>query len=83
MQKKFDLIIDDGLHSPLSNLLTVKYLTSFLKPNGILIIEDIHQRPLPVLQSQIAFSKTNFNFGLAKTKSVYGLIIRNRSFRIF
>ena len=80
--KKFDLIIDDGLHSPLSNLLTVKYLTSFLKPNGVLIIEDIHQRSLPVWQLLIALSKTKLNFELVKTKSAYVLIIKNKSFRI-
>ena len=81
--KKFDLIIDDGLHAPLSNLLTVKYLTSFLKPDGVLIIEDISQRSLPIWQLLIAISRTSLNFKLMKTKAAYVLIIKNKNFKIF
>lgn len=81
--RKFDLIIDDGLHAPLSNLLTVKYLTSFLKPNGVLIIEDISQRSLPIWQLLIAISRKSFNFKLVKTKAAYVLIIKNKKYKIF
>lgn len=81
--KKFDLIIDDGLHAPLSNLLTVKYLSSFLKPDGVLIIEDINQRSLPIWQLLIAISRNSFNFRLVKTKAAYVLIIKNKNFKIF
>jgi len=81
--KKFDLIIDDGLHAPLSNLLTVKYLTSFLKPNGVLIIEDISQRSLPIWQLLIAISRNSLNFKLMKTKAAYVLIIKNKNYKIF
>ena len=81
--RKFDLIIDDGLHAPLSNLLTVKYLTSFLKPNGVLIIEDISQRSLPIWQLLIAISRNSLNFKLMKTKAAYVLIVKNKKFKIF
>jgi hypothetical protein len=81
--RKFDLIIDDGLHAPLSNLLTIKYLASFLKPSGVLIIEDIHQRSLPIWQLLIATSRKSFNFKLVKTKAAYALIIKNKKFKIF
>jgi SAM-dependent methyltransferase len=77
-KKKFDLIIDDGLHAPLSNLLTIKYLASYLKPNGVLIIEDISQRSLPIWQLLIAVSRTRFNFKLIKTKAAFILVIKNK-----
>ena len=78
-KKKFDLIIDDGLHAPLSNLLTIKYLAPRLKPNGVLIIEDISSRSLPIWQLLIAVSRTRFNFKLIKTKAAFILVIKNKS----
>ena len=41
-QDKFDLIIDDGLHSFAANMNTLLFALKFLKPNGWLVIEDIH-----------------------------------------
>lgn len=38
---KFDIIIDDGLHTPVANLLTFQNLIPFLKDNGSYYIEDI------------------------------------------
>jgi hypothetical protein len=44
----FDLIIDDGLHSPMANLKTVLHAGNLLKRGGILVIEDIANRSLAV-----------------------------------
>jgi hypothetical protein len=44
---QFDLIIDDGLHSPLSNLKTICHSLDLLSPSGVLVIEDIAERSLP------------------------------------
>jgi len=44
----FDLIIDDGLHSPLANLVTISECLEMLKVGGYLVIEDIPTRSLPV-----------------------------------
>ncbi len=45
LQKKyelgFDLIIEDGPHTIESQIFTIEHYTKLLKPNGILIIEDI------------------------------------------
>ena len=38
---KFDIIIDDGRHTPEANALTFKSVVPFLKTNGIYYIEDI------------------------------------------
>jgi SAM-dependent methyltransferase len=45
---KFDLIIDDGLHSPSANLNSIIFGLGLLKPGGAIIIEDIPDRALPV-----------------------------------
>lgn len=38
---EFDLIVDDGLHLPHSNLNTIAALLPLLKPDGTMVIEDI------------------------------------------
>lgn len=43
----FDLIIDDGLHSPLANLKTIRHSLDLLSPKGVLVVEDIAERSLP------------------------------------
>lgn len=44
---RFDLIIDDGLHSPLANLKTIRHSLDLLSPRGVLVVEDIAERSLP------------------------------------
>jgi hypothetical protein len=41
MKIKFDLIVDDGLHSPYANLNMINVSLKYLKKNGWLLIEDI------------------------------------------
>lgn len=38
---KFDVIIDDGLHTPKANMLTFRHLSKFLKEDGHFFIEDV------------------------------------------
>jgi len=38
---KFDIIIDDGLHTPNANKLTFRYLSPLLKQGGHFFIEDV------------------------------------------
>ena len=47
---QFDLIIDDGLHSPNANLATLIFGLERLKVGGHLLIEDISPDALPVWQ---------------------------------
>jgi hypothetical protein len=47
---EFDLIIDDGLHSPNANLATLIFGLERLKVGGHLLIEDISPDALPVWQ---------------------------------
>ena len=47
---EFDVVIDDGLHSPDANLATMSFALRSLKPGGIFIIEDIPVRSVPIWQ---------------------------------
>lgn len=42
--KKFDLIIDDGLHNSEANLNVIDFALDLLSVNGVLIIEDIAEK---------------------------------------
>lgn len=46
----YDLIIDDGLHAPDANLLTLAFGIQHIKPGGWIVIEDISADALPVWQ---------------------------------
>ncbi len=58
---KFDLIIDDGLHSPWANFNTIEFALPLLKERGVMVIEDInkvYEEYWPVLQAMIGQSYT-------------------------
>jgi hypothetical protein len=42
LDQKFDIIIDDGPHTLESQIFTLENYSKLLKPNGILIIEDVN-----------------------------------------
>jgi SAM-dependent methyltransferase len=75
---KFDLIIDDGLHAPISNLKTIQYLESQLKPDGIIIVEDIHERSLPVWQLLEIVTKGSLHIELICTKAAHMALITKK-----
>ena len=74
---KFDLIIDDGLHSPIANLGTIRNMLNRLKPGGVMVIEDIHQRSLPVWEVFELLTRNHLSVALVKTKAAYAVVIAN------
>lgn len=51
----FDLIVDDGLHSPNANLATLKFALEQIKVGGWAVIEDIPMEAKPVWEIVAAF----------------------------
>ena len=47
-EKKFDLIIDDGLHSPDANINTLRFATKLIKKGGSIVIEDINPKAIDI-----------------------------------
>lgn len=45
---KFDLIIDDGLHSPDANINTLRVATTLIKKGGSIVIEDINLKAVDI-----------------------------------
>ena len=48
--RPFDLIIDDGLHSPNANIATMILALRSLRSQGVFIVEDIPLRSIPIWQ---------------------------------
>ena len=73
--KNFDLIIDDGMHSPLANLNVILSSIEYLKKGGCLVIEDINQNSIFIwkaISSIIGIKHKNI---LIKCKKAYVFII--------
>ena len=45
--RNFDVIIDDGSHKPQDIAYTFFKLSKYLKPSGLMIIEDVHDEFIP------------------------------------
>ena len=60
--KKFDLIIDDGLHSPLANLNTIEFGLSHVNIGGWVVVEDILPRHIHTLLPIDRVLSTNKNY---------------------
>lgn len=50
LPNEFDLIIDDGLHSPDANINTLSFATRLIRKGGWIVIEDICLDAVPVWQ---------------------------------
>jgi hypothetical protein len=72
----FDLIIDDGLHSPNANLATLAFAAPRLKLGGWFVIEDIREAALPLWQIvAFAIDKTEYQPFLLRTKQAFIFVL--------
>ena len=46
----FDLVIDDGLHSPNANIATMLFALTILKPSAFFVVEDISPSSISIWQ---------------------------------
>jgi hypothetical protein len=75
--QSFNLIIDDGLHSPFANLLTVKNLLPKLSPNGYMVIEDVNEVSLPVWDLFVELTKLDTQVRIVRANKAH-LVILNK-----
>jgi hypothetical protein len=59
--RMFDLVIDDGLHSPNANIATMLFALKILGPSGFFIVEDISSSSIPIWQVVAALLPENYN----------------------
>ena len=72
----YDLIIDDGLHSPDANLYTLEFALGSISNNGFIVIEDINESSLFIWKSlQYYLKATHFNSYLIKTRAAWVFLV--------
>ena len=71
IKEPFDIIIDDGLHSPNANLTVLIFSISHLKVGGWIVIEDIKESALPIFRTASCLLAGRFHCHIVKTKVVY------------
>jgi hypothetical protein len=65
----FDLVIDDGLHSPNANIATMLFAFRALKPSGYFIVEDISLGSIPVWQVVSTLLPADYRPALIQAKN--------------
>ena len=77
--EKFDLIIDDGLHSTFANINSLIFAQKHLRPGGHLIIEDIPDRAMPVWNLVIGLMrKLGHELIITRATKCYVLIFKQK-----
>ena len=71
----FDLIIDDGMHSPLANLNLILSSIEYLKKGGCLVIEDINHNSISIWETISSIIVIKYKNFLIKCKEAYIFII--------
>jgi len=77
--KNFDLIIDDGLHAPYTNLNFILVCLDKLKKNGWMIIEDIPFQTKPIWRIICFILNVKEKCFLIKTKNCYVFCLNKKT----
>ena len=65
----FDLVIDDGLHSPNANIATMLFALRISRPSGVFVAEDIHPNSLAVWQVVAAVLPESYRPTIVQAKN--------------
>jgi hypothetical protein len=71
LPESFDLVIDDGLHSPNANIATLVFGLQIIKKNGWVIVEDIDVESLSIWKVIYYLISENFEPFIIQTKSAF------------
>jgi SAM-dependent methyltransferase len=72
----FDLVIDDGLHSPNANLATILFALRILKSSGFFVVEDIHPDSLTVWQFVAAVLPKSYRPTIVQAKNGFLFMVK-------
>jgi len=71
LTESFDLVIDDGLHSPNANIATLDFGLQIIKKNGWVIVEDIAFESLSIWKVIYYLISKNFEPFIIQSKSAF------------
>lgn len=73
---QFDLMIDDGLHSPHANLHSLEFFLPKLKIGGFAVIEDIGVQVLPLWVVVREILGDNFRGAIVKMAAAHVFVVQ-------
>lgn len=79
LPNEFDLIIDDGLHSPNANLRTLSFALPKAKVGGWVVIEDIVPEAIPLWEVVSVLLPEKFEGRVYKTKDIMLFAVKRLS----
>lgn len=71
-----NLLIDDGLHSPEANLKSLIHGPRYISKGGFLVIEDIHERTLPVWRIVNSLTPNTWETWMIRSNRAYLFVAR-------
>ena len=74
----FDLMIDDGLHSPNANLNSLAFFKNKIKKGGYIVIEDINPKTEKLWITVSNLTEKEFKSAFIKTKSACVFILQKK-----
>lgn len=77
--EKFDLIVDDGLHSPNANLISLRFALKKIKVGGWVVIEDIGLEVLPLWEVVSMLLPKNYQSKILKSADALMFCIQKLS----
>jgi hypothetical protein len=72
----FDLVIDDGLHSPHANVHSLEFGLKLVRPGGWVVIEDIGPPALPIWKSIAAILPESYSSRLLRAPQSFVFAVR-------
>jgi predicted O-methyltransferase YrrM len=72
----FDLVIDDGLHTPNANLNTLAFALPRIRPGGWVVIEDIPERALDIWRIVSSLLPPGYRPQLIRARGGYLFVLR-------
>jgi cephalosporin hydroxylase len=74
----FDLMIDDGLHSPNANLNSLAFFKNKIKKGGYIVIEDVNPKTEKLWITVSNLTEKEFKSAFIKTKSACVFILQKK-----
>ncbi|MDA0685146.1 MAG: class I SAM-dependent methyltransferase, partial [Bacteroidetes bacterium] len=74
--ERFDLIIDDGLHSPHANVAVLAFALDRLKPGGWVIIEDIPDSAYPLWEVVASMLPSTFQPVMIRAADAFAFAVQ-------
>ena len=78
IDSNFDLMIDDGLHSPNANLNSLFFFRNKVRKGGYIVIEDINPLTEKLWLTVSALMEKEFKSAFVKTKRAYVFVLQKK-----